>query len=67
MFSSTGGFVVGVDDSHRENVLWILIRLLARIKDLEFALGEIANRIVVLVSRNHIEYHLAGGYTEDER
>lgn len=63
--SSVGWVAVRVDDAHRENLLRILICVLSAIKDLEFALGKIANWIMILVSRYHIQYHLAGGDTED--
>src|SRR6516164_1884935 len=57
-FSDVTGDAVRVDDTHRENVLRILICMLACIKDLKFVLCKIAHRIVVLVTRYHIQYHL---------
>jgi hypothetical protein len=64
--SSVTSVAVRVDDAHGENVLRILIGMLADIEDLEFAFRKIANRIMVFVSRYHIEHHLAGGDMEDQ-
>ena len=62
---SLAGVAVGVDHLHRENMKRILIRMLADFKDPEFALREIANRNATLVSRYHVQHHLAGGDMED--
>jgi hypothetical protein len=58
--------VAPVDHAHRDDVQRVLIRILAGLKDLEFVLRKIANRIMVLVSRHHVDHHLAGGDMEDQ-
>ncbi|HMG86854.1 MAG TPA: hypothetical protein VK574_14075 [Terracidiphilus sp.] len=45
----------------------ILIGMLADIEDLELVLRKIADRSMVLVSRDHIQHHLAGGDAKDHR
>jgi len=64
--SAAGVAVVRVDNAHRQNVLRILVCMLAGIENLEFALRKIAHRIMVPVSRNHIQHHLARGDMKDQ-
>ena len=65
MSSGLARIAVRVDHLHRENVQRILIGILARLKNLEVALRKIANRIMVLVARHHVDHHLAAGDMED--
>ena len=60
--SSLARVAVRVDHAHRQNVQRILICILAGLKNLKVALRKIANRIVILVSRHHVDHHLAGGH-----
>ena len=58
--SSPAGVAVRVNDAHGEDVKRAFICILAGLKDLEFTLSKIANRVMVLVPRHNVKNHFVG-------